>query len=217
MLTLESKYSEFIQLVIQAGACVDESKTTSAPPVMEKKNEELGGTTILEGIKQYLSDDSMPEEWMSFVFTRLGKDLDVEVRKMFLLKVKNPKICVGILTNCFYLSEDEIIYIKSKLDEKILICLTAIEKHRAFNMARVGALETAKSVYEAKAMIELKLDVATTIVSDDSVKSPQDIKEILEAERTKSNLEMNEVLRQNGYIDKDGKGSIEMFYSLSGE
>ena len=85
--------------------------------------------------------------------------------------------------------------------ERILICREAIDKHRAFNQARVESLETAKSVDEAKALIEAKIGVATTITADSGLKSKDSIKVALEPERTKSTLEMYEILRQQGFED----------------
>ena len=85
--------------------------------------------------------------------------------------------------------------------ERILICREAIDKHRAFNQARVESLVTAKSVDEAKALIEAKIGVATTITADSGLKSKDSIKVALEPERTKSTLEMYEILRQQGFED----------------
>ena len=85
--------------------------------------------------------------------------------------------------------------------ERILICREAIDKHRAFNQARVESLVTAKSVDEAKALIELKLGVATTITADSALKSKDAIKALLEPERTKSTLVLNDILLQQGFED----------------
>jgi len=85
--------------------------------------------------------------------------------------------------------------------DKILICREAIDKHRAFNQARAKSLTVATSVDEAKALIELKIGVATTITADSALKSTQDIKNILEEERTKSTLEMYATLKEQGFED----------------
>jgi hypothetical protein len=86
---------------------------------------------------------------------------------------------------------------------KLLLCRAAIDKHRAFNQARVESLATAKSVTEAKALIESKTGVATTISADSAVKTTDDIKKILEIERTKSTLEMYDILKQQGFETYD--------------
>lgn len=83
--------------------------------------------------------------------------------------------------------------------DRLLICRAAVDKQRAFNAARVEAYTTCKSVTEAKALIESKIGVATTISTDTAVKSTDEIKKILESERTKYTLEMNEILRQQGF------------------
>lgn len=82
--------------------------------------------------------------------------------------------------------------------ERIVICRGIIDKHRAFNKARVEVIETATSIADAKAIIEAKVD-ATAIVSDISVKPIQEIKSIIEEERTKSTLEMYRILKEQGF------------------
>jgi hypothetical protein len=89
--------------------------------------------------------------------------------------------------------------IEQKDIDRLLICREAIDKHRAFKLARAKALSTAKTVAEVKTLIESKIAVATTIPVDSSVKPPEEIKEILEEERTKSTLAMYEFLRQQGF------------------
>ena len=83
--------------------------------------------------------------------------------------------------------------------KRMVVCREAIDKHRAFNRARVEALETSTSVADAKSIIETKLGKATTITVDTSVKPTQEIKSILEEERTKSTLEMNAVIESQGF------------------
>lgn len=102
---------------------------------------------------------------------------------------------------------------------KLLICRAAIDKHRAFNRARVEALATSKSVDEAKSIIESKIGIATTISSDRSAKTPQDIKYILEDERTKLTLVMNAILKEQGFYQdyEFGKdiGSASVFFDFN--
>jgi hypothetical protein len=95
--------------------------------------------------------------------------------------------------------------------DKLLICREAIDKHRAFNKARVEALETATSIDEAKTIIESKIGKVTSIKKDETLKSKQDIKNILEEERTKSTLEINQILKEQGFIDDEGNGSTIVF------
>ena len=82
--------------------------------------------------------------------------------------------------------------------DRLLICREAIDKHRAFNQARVEALATCKSVTDAKTLIESKVG-ATTISADTAKKSVTDIKSTLEAERTKMTLAMYDVIREQGF------------------
>ena len=61
MLTLESKFSEFIELCRKAGACADAGE---AIPVMEYANKGNGmkaDGTCADGFKLYLDDPKFPE------------------------------------------------------------------------------------------------------------------------------------------------------------
>ena len=85
--------------------------------------------------------------------------------------------------------------------DRLLICREAIDKHREFNKARVEALATSKSVAEAKTYIEEKLSITTAISAGTAKKSTDEIKKILESERTKSTIEMNTELAKYGFAD----------------
>jgi len=94
--------------------------------------------------------------------------------------------------------------------DKINICREVIDKSRAFNKARGEAINTAKTIDEAKAILESKLGVATSIPSDTSVKSRQYIITVLEGERTKYTLEMNRVLKEQGF---ESFGAFSKWYN----
>lgn len=98
---------------------------------------------------------------------------------------------------------------KADLD-KMIICRAVIDKYRAFNKARVEALVSSKSLSEAKDYIENKIG-ATTITAETVEKSKDSIKSLLEDERTKYTLEIYTVLRDQGFVDSDGNGSVRDF------
>ena len=89
MLTLKSKFSEFIELCRKAGACADAGE---AIPVMEYANKGNGmkaDGTCAEGFKLYLDDPKFPEGWAEWVLDKVGKELDEKCRKFFIDKIKD--------------------------------------------------------------------------------------------------------------------------------
>ena len=100
MLTLKSKFSEFIELCRKAGACSDKGE---AIPVMESANKGEGmkaDGTCADGFKLYLSDEKMPEEWASWVLDKVGKELDEDCRKFFIDKIKNEMVACQVYIKC---------------------------------------------------------------------------------------------------------------------
>ena len=219
MLTLKSKFSEFIELCRKAGACADAGE---AIPVMEYANKGNGmkaDGTCVDGFKLYLDDPKFPEGWAEWVLDKVGKEMDDKCRAFFIAKLKDPITCLKLVYRCPFLSEAEVLLLKSKYEgqgediAKAVICCDAIQKSRAFNLVRVEAVTTCKSITEAKSLIEAKTDVVTTVSADTAVKSSDELKKILEAERTKITLATNEVMRSQGFVDGNGNGSVSVFES----
>jgi len=219
MLTLESKFAEFIALCVKNGACAN---TGEAIPVMEKADTGVGmpkGGTCAEGFALYRDGKEFPESWAEWVLEKVGKEMDEKCRTFFIAKLKDPKVCLKLAYRCPFLSETEKALLREKYEgqgeeiAKAVICLDAIVKSREFNAVRVEAVTTCKSVTEAKSLIELKTDVVTSVSADSAVKSADEIKKILEAERTKVTLATNEVMRSQGFVDGNGNGSVSVFES----
>lgn len=219
MLTLESKFSEFIELCRKAGACADEGE---AIPVMEDANKGNGmtaGGTCADGFALYRDGKEFPESWAEWVLEKVGKEMDEKCRAIIIEKIKDPMTCLRLAYKCQFLSETEIGLLRAKYEgqgeeiAKAIICLDAIVKSREFNTVRVEAVTTCKSVTEAKSLIETKTDVVTTVSADSAVKSADEIKKILEVERTKVTLATNEVMRSQGFVDEKGSGSVSVFES----
>jgi hypothetical protein len=222
MLTLESKFAEFISLCVKNGACSDKGE---AVPVMEEADKGVGmpvAGSCAEGFALYRDNEKFPSAWASWVLDKVGKEMDEKCRAFFISKLKDPMVCLKLAYKCPFLSVEEIGLLRAKYEgqgedvAKAVICCDAIVKSREFNAVRVAAVTTCKSVTEAKALIELKTDVVTTVSADSAVKSSGELKEILESERTKVTLATNEVMRGQGFVDENGNGSVSVFEAWLG-
>ena len=119
MLTLESKFSEFIELCRKAGACSDKGE---AIPVMEYANKGNGmkaDGTCADGFKLYLDDPKFPEGWAEWVLDKVGKELDEECRKFFIDKIKNEMVSLQIRKSCDFLTTAEHSVLLSKYEGKL--------------------------------------------------------------------------------------------------
>jgi hypothetical protein len=219
MLTLDSKFSEFIALCVKNGACSDKGE---AVPVMEEADKGVGmpvAGTCAEGFALYRDGKEFPESWSPWVLEKVGKEMDEKCRAFFIAKLKDPMVCLKLAYKCPFLSVAEVALLRAKYEgqgediAKAVICCDAIAKSRAFNAVRVEAVTTCKSVTEAKSLIEAKTDVVTTVSADSAVKSADEIKKILETERTKVTLATQEVMKSQGFVDGNGNGSVSVFES----
>ena len=222
MLTLESKFAEFIALCVKNGACSDKGE---AIPVMEEANKGVGmpvAGTCAEGFTLYRDNEKFPSAWAEWVLEKVGKEMDEKCRAFFISKLKDPMVCLKLAYKCPFFSEGEKSLLRSKYEgqgadiAKAVICIEAIQKSRAFNAVRVEAVTSCKSVTEAKSLIEAKTDVVTTVSADSAVKSADEIKKILESERTKITLATNEVMKSQGFVDEKGHGSVSVFEAWLG-
>jgi hypothetical protein len=213
MLTLKSKFADYIGILKAAGAC-EEVMSFHDKMLAEKPD-----LTVGDVYKVFQADPKFEDAWCAWAMQLIGKDLGEDVRAIIIEKIKDPMTCLRLAYKCQFLSETEIGLLKAKYEgqgeeiAKAVICLDAIVKSREFNAVRVEAVTTCKSVTEAKSLIELKTDVVTTVSADSAVKSADEIKKILEAERTKVTLATNEVMRSQGFVNADGIGSVSIFES----
>ena len=119
MLTLKSKFSEFIELCRKAGACSDKRK---AIPVMEYANKGNGmkaDETCADGFKLYLDDPKFPEGWASWVLSVVGKEMDDKCRQFFIDKIKEPMPSLLLRTSCDFLTTAEHATLLSKYKGKL--------------------------------------------------------------------------------------------------
>ena len=213
MLTLDSKFSEYIDALKAVNAC-DEVMAFH-----DKMLDEKPDLTVGDVYKVFQADTTFQDAWCEWAMRLIGKDLGEDVRAIIIDKIKTPMTCLRLAYRCPFLSETEIGSLRSKYEgqgddvAKAVICLDAIVKSREFNLVRVEAVATCKSVTDAKSLIESKTDVVTTVSADKAVKSADEIKKILETERTKVTLATNEVMRSQGFVDDKGIGSVSVFES----
>jgi len=119
MLTLESKFSEFIELCRKAGACADAGE---AIPVMEYANKGNGmkaDGTCVDGFKLYLESEKFPEPWASWVLNVVGKEMDDKCRQFFIDKIKEPMSSLQLRTSCDFLTNAEHAVLLSKYEGKL--------------------------------------------------------------------------------------------------
>lgn len=213
MLTLESKFADYVESLRRCGAC---------EPVVAEHDKMLAehkDFTIGDLGKLFASDPKFDSGWAFWVLKLMGKEMASDFREATIDLIRVPMMCLKLYYECAFFSEAEKSLLRTKYDgqgeeiAKAVICCDAIAKSRAFNAVRVEAVTTCKSVTEAKALIELKTDVVTTVSADSAVKSADEIKNILEAERTKVTLATNEVMRSQGFVDGNGNGSVSVFES----
>jgi hypothetical protein len=213
MLTLKSKFADYIGVLKAAGAC---EEVMSFHDKMLAEDPKL---TVGDVYAVFKADPKFEDAWCAWAMQLIGKELGEDVRAIIIEKIKDPMTCLRLAYKCPFLSEAEKLLLKSKYEgqgediAKAVICLDAIQKNREFNAVRVEAVTTCKSVTEAKSLIELKTDVVTSVSADSAVKSADEIKKILETERTKITLATNEVMRSQGFVNADGVGSVAVFES----
>ena len=119
MLTLDSKFAEFIALCVKNGACAN---TGEAIPVMEKADTGVGmpkGGTCAEGFALYRDGKEFPESWAEWVLEKVGKEMDEKCRAFFIAKLKEPMSCLQLLTRCDFFTENEVVLLKGKYTGKL--------------------------------------------------------------------------------------------------
>jgi hypothetical protein len=106
MLTLDSKFSEFISLCALNGAC---SGKGDAIPTMEEANKGFGMVadgTCKDGFELYLNS-AFPESWAQWVLENVGKEMDEKCREYFVKKIKEPMGALQILTRVDFSSAEQ--------------------------------------------------------------------------------------------------------------
>jgi len=115
MLTLESKFSDFIELCISKGACSQEG---GAVPWMQAVAK-TGVTTFGDALLVYAKDEKIPEGWNSWVLEKLGKDLDDKCRQFFIDKIKTEMSALQLRISCDCFTATEHATLLSKYEGKL--------------------------------------------------------------------------------------------------
>jgi hypothetical protein len=101
MLTLESKFSDYIKVLTGAGACESVMEFHNA---MIKKNPFL---TVGDAYKIFFDDSSFKETWVEWALKLVGKELDTEIRKIAINKIQSPVTAKKLLSNCDFFTTEE--------------------------------------------------------------------------------------------------------------
>lgn len=119
MLTLDSKFADFISLCVKNGACANAGE---AIPVMEKADTGIGmpkGGTCAEGFALYRDGKEFPESWAEWVLAKVGKEMDEKCRAFFIAKIKNEMTALQLRSTCDFMTADEHTVLLSKYEGKL--------------------------------------------------------------------------------------------------
>lgn len=94
MLTLESKFSDYVEALRKAGAC---EPVVAIHDEMLKKNPDL---TVGDVYRTFSEDPKFEEGWAYWVLELMGKELDVKVREIAIAKIKNEMTAFKLDLKC---------------------------------------------------------------------------------------------------------------------
>jgi hypothetical protein len=114
MLTLESKFSDYVDALKTGGAC---EEVVSIHEEMLAKNPKL---TVGDVYRTFCEDPKLNEGWPSWALQLIGKEMDVSFRTSIIKDLlHNPMLCLQLLTKCDFLTEAEHILLKAKYAGKL--------------------------------------------------------------------------------------------------
>ena len=99
MLTLESKFSEFVKMFMGAGACSDAKPYTDS---LIKDD-----ATLEETISAYEKFENKNDTFVAWFIKKFGEQIETKLRERYIITIKDPMIAVGILKECTFLSREE--------------------------------------------------------------------------------------------------------------
>lgn len=107
MLTLESKFSEFIQKCIDGGACSDATDWMTANNVND--------ITLQTAIELYEQEDaSVCDTWAMWAVPLIGKDIEESLRFRYIRKISMPLNALKLYMTCDFLNAAERTELESK-------------------------------------------------------------------------------------------------------
>jgi len=113
MLTLKSKFSEFIDLCTKLGACEE------ADVWMKKElalNKEI---TLGDLLKRYLVDDKGSEGWAPWIIIKAKAEIGSDVVDMFISKIKDPMSAMQLYLKCDSLTTTSDALLVAKYEGKL--------------------------------------------------------------------------------------------------
>jgi hypothetical protein len=94
MLTLESKFIDFVTICNKAGACPE------AVEWMDKQLDINKDMTFGDAMKNFVADDKAAEGWASWNIEKLGKELGSDAIDGFISKIKNEMAACQVYIKC---------------------------------------------------------------------------------------------------------------------
>ena len=129
MLTLESKFSEYEDMLIVRGACGD---AVNVNRDLAKANEDK--TTIADAMVAYRANGGKyADMYAACAFQQIGKEMDDKLRTEYLGLITTPSVALKLLQECSFLIEKEKTLLKGIYSEK----LTAVEIKDPMEAARL--------------------------------------------------------------------------------
>lgn len=104
MLTTESKFSEFVKLFVEAGACADAKAYTDS---ILKEDE-----TLEETISKYEKEPNKNDAFVAWFISRFGQEIESKLRLRYIKTITNPMIALKLMHQLF-LTVDEMTFLKS--------------------------------------------------------------------------------------------------------
>ena len=133
MLTLESKFSEYVEALRNGGAC---KEVVSIHDAMLAKNPKL---TVGDVYKTFCEDPKFNEGWACWALQLIGKEMDVSFRSSIIKDlIKDPMQSLQMLMKCDFLTEKEHMLLKNKYvgklptaEKEIADCKVVLKKAKA--------------------------------------------------------------------------------------
>lgn len=114
MLTLESKFSDYVKALRNGGAC---EEVVSIHDEMLIKNPSL---MVSDVYKTFCEDPKFNEGWACWALQLIGKEMDVSFRSSIIKDlIHDPMVCLQLLTKLDFLTEAEHTLLKSKYTGKL--------------------------------------------------------------------------------------------------
>ena len=187
MLTLKSPFTEYIDLLNKNGACIGDGSGVPWCNGVLTNNKEA---TVQDALNAVAKDKTVLGAWTVWAIQTFGKELEPDVRLQYMQNTRlDSKDAMHLLSGCNFLSDEETIFLRGLFNsedlKKFTVCREALNKHEALRSKHLVQIEAADNRDKAK--------------------------DELESDRTKSTLEMYAVVKEQGFVDDKGDGSVAVF------